>query len=412
MTTFHWLPVATDAAVRSRPWATLALVAANLVAFGAVLGIRGNPGTMYALAFKAVDPTVWTAISSLFVHGGVLQLLGNMIVLSLFGPALEARLGAFRYVTGYLVCGWLSNLAQAAAVLQWTPELSAIPIAGSDGAVSGILGIFAVRLSFARLRLVSANALLREGAVRPARLAIPAALGIAVWFAAPVIARLAGADSGGTLVARWSGGLFGAAFAIVMGLLPAARIERRLAVGALHEKRGDWHAALGEVEGYLRSLPDDPEALAQAGRLFRVTHQDAQAAECFRRAIQSWLRRGDMRQACDAYQEMRRLLGSQAALPPVAQLRVARSFEDLGRASEASRAYEAYGREYPERHAAVLALLRSADIERRALNNPGRARYIYEELLRRDLPPDLATMVRERKQVAERALEQLPLGAV
>src|SRR5688500_20277924 len=51
--------------------------------------------------------------------------------------------------------------------------------------------------------------------------------------------------------------------------LPAARIERRLAVGALHEKRGDWHAALGEVEGYLRSLPDDPEALAQAGRLFR-----------------------------------------------------------------------------------------------------------------------------------------------
>jgi len=130
MTTFHWLPVATDAAVRSRPWATLALVAANLVAFGAVLGIRGNPGTMYALAFKAVDPTVWTAISSLFVHGGVLQLLGNMIVLSLFGPALEARLGAFRYVTGYLVCGWLSNLAQAAAVLQWTPELSAIPIAG------------------------------------------------------------------------------------------------------------------------------------------------------------------------------------------------------------------------------------------------------------------------------------------
>jgi len=95
----------------------------------------------------------------------------------------------------------------------------------------------------------------------------------------------------------------------------------------------------------------------------------------------------------------------------VEQLRVARGFEELGRPSEASRAYEAYGRSYPERHAAALALLRSADIERRALNNPGRARYIYDELLRRELPADIAEMVRERKQVTERALERLHRGA-
>jgi hypothetical protein len=96
---------------------------------------------------------------------------------------------------------------------------------------------------------------------------------------------------------------------------------------------------------------------------------------------------------------MRMLLGAQAVLPPAEQLRVARGFEDLGRASEASRAYEAFGREYPARHSATLALLRSADLERRTLNNPGRARYIYEELLRQELPADLADMVRERNQV-------------
>jgi hypothetical protein len=118
-----------------------------------------------------------------------------------------------------------------------------------------------------------------------------------------------------------------------------------------------------------------------------------------------------MEAACDAYEEMRRLLGTAAVLPPVEQLRVARGFEELGRPSEASRAYEAYGRSYPERHAAALALLRSADIERRALNNPGRARYIYDELLQRELPADIADMVRERKRVTERALERLHRGA-
>src|SRR4051812_19173741 len=58
------------------------------------------------------------------------------------------------------------------------------------------------------------------------------------------------------------------------------------------------------------------------------------------------------------------------------------------------------------RRAAPLALLRSADIERRALGNPGRALYLYEELLKRNLAPDLAEMVGERKVVAERALQQ------
>jgi hypothetical protein len=105
-------------------------------------------------------------------------------------------------------------------------------------------------------------------------------------------------------------------------------------------------------------------------------------------------------------------LGAQATLQPAEQLRVARGFEELGRASEASRAFEAYGREHSERRSATLALLRSADIERRALNNPGRARYIYEELLKQDLPPDLADMVRERKQVTERALDPLACGTV
>jgi membrane associated rhomboid family serine protease len=408
---FYWLPIGTDARVRSTPWTTISLVLVNVLAFGAVLALRGNPETLYGIAFKAAAPTVQTAIASLFIHADFLHLLGNMVFLAVFGPPLESRLGPTRYLIAYLACGWLANLAQAAAILHGSPELVSIPIVGASGAVSGLMGLFVVRLYFARLRFVSATMLFLHGMVRPARFALPAIAGIGLWLTLSMIDQVVVAGSETAYVAHVSGALFGIVFALVMGCAPEGRLERRLALGARYAERGEWYAALGEYEGYLRQAPGDPEALAHAARLLRVTHQDVHSAQRFREAIRAWLARGRVEAACDAYEEMRRLLGGAATLPAVEQLRVARGFEELGRPSEASRAYEAYGMQYPERHAAALAMLRSADIERRALNNPGRARYIYEELLKRDLPADLVEMVRERKQVTERALARLTRGA-
>ena len=407
---FYWLPVGTDARVRRTPWATLSLVLANLVVFG-MARASGDAAALYAVAFKAADPSIATALASLFLHTDVFHLLGNLVFLSVFGPPLESRLRPTRYLIAYFACGWLGNLAQAAAILAWTPELAAAPIVGASGAVSGLIGLFAVRLYFVRLRFVSATVLLLHGTIRPARFALPAIVGLLLWFGLSLVFQLAGASPETALVAHLSGALFGAFFGMVMGLAPEGALERKLAHGARYAERGEWYAALGEYESYLEARPDDPEALAHAARLLRVSHQDARSGARFVEAIQAWLGRGSLAAACDGYDEMRRLLGAAAVLPPIEQLRVARGFEELGRPGEASRAYEAYGRSYPERHAAALALLRSADIERRALNNPGRARYIYEELLQRELPADIAEMVRERKQVTERALERQQQGA-
>ncbi|HEU4334071.1 MAG TPA: tetratricopeptide repeat protein, partial [Candidatus Eisenbacteria bacterium] len=92
-------------------------------------------------------------------------------------------------------------------------------------------------------------------------------------------------------------------------------------------------------------------------------------------------------------------------------LRVARASEELGRPSEASRAYEAYGRRYPERQAAALALLKSAEIERRLLNNPGRARYLYDQILRLPLSEELRAVTENRRRSTERALERQTAAA-
>ncbi len=402
---FYWLPIGTDARVPRTPWVTWSLVAANVFVFAAIHLTPGAVAASYGWAFKAAHPTIGSALASLFMHADPLHLLGNMLFLSVFGPALESRIGGLRFIICYLACGWLSNLAQAAAILSWIPELASVPIVGASGAISGLMGLFLVRLYFARLRFASMTMLLLHGTVRPTRFTLPAIVGIALWFGLTIAQAIALEAPETAYVAHLGGALLGASFGFAMGLASEGRLEHHLARAKRQSERGEWFAALGEVEAYLARVPDDPAVLAQAARIQRVTQQEAQAAARFREAIRLWLKRGSLRDACDGYEEMKRLLGA-VTLPPAELLRVARACEELGRSADASRAYEAYGRRYPERQAAALALLKSAEIERRLLNNHGRARFLYDELLRRPINEATRLLVEERMAATTRILDK------
>ena len=180
----------------------------------------------------------------------------------------------------------------------------------------------------------------------------------------------------------------------------AAHVVR---IGDRYAQRGEWFAALGEYEAYLEKRPGDPEVLICAARVHRVTHQSSRSLGRFREAITGWLKRGEVEEACDAFDEMKRLLGD-VTLPPGDLLRVARGYEERRRPSDASRAYESYGRHYSEAPGAATALLKCADIEWKVLNNPGRAQYVCQELLSKPLPPDVERLARERLRAVEEAL--------
>ncbi len=402
---FYWLPIGTDARVPRVPAVTWSLMAANVFVFAALHFLPGALPASYQWAFKAAHPTVLTAIASLFLHADPIHLLGNLIFLAVFGPPLEMRIGALRFLVCFVACGWLSNLAQAAAILAQFPDLASTPIVGASGAISGLIGLFLVRLYFARLRFASLTMLLLHGTVRPTRFTLPAIVGIALWFLLTIAQALVEERPESATVAHLRGALFGALFGFTMGLAKEGRLEHHLARARRQSERGEWFAALGEVEAYLAQVPDDPHVLAQAARIQRVTQQERQAAERFREAIRLWLREGSYREACDGFEEMKRLLGP-ITLPPGDLLRVARACEGLGRSADASRAYEAYGRHYPERHAAPLALLKSAELGRRRLNNHGRALYLYDELLRRSLDEATRGLVEDRRRSARRALDR------
>lgn len=84
------------------------------------------------------SPTL-TMFTSMFMHGGWMHLLGNMLYLWIFGDNIEASLGHKRYLIFYLLCGVIAALAQGFAV-----PGSTIPMVGASGAISGVLGAYLV----------------------------------------------------------------------------------------------------------------------------------------------------------------------------------------------------------------------------------------------------------------------------
>ena len=78
-------------------------------------------------------------LTSLFLHGGWLHLLGNMLFLWVFGNNIEDALGFVRFIPFYLVCGVAAALAQA-----FSDPDSSIPLIGASGAISGVLGAYLV----------------------------------------------------------------------------------------------------------------------------------------------------------------------------------------------------------------------------------------------------------------------------
>ena len=80
-------------------------------------------------------PVYFNFLSSMFMHGDIMHIVGNMLFLFIFGDNIENRIGHIRYAVFYIICG----LAAAAGQITMGPD-SIIPMLGASGAISGVLG--------------------------------------------------------------------------------------------------------------------------------------------------------------------------------------------------------------------------------------------------------------------------------
>jgi membrane associated rhomboid family serine protease len=84
-------------------------------------------------------PIYLTALTSMFMHGSWMHLIGNMVYLVIFGDQVEDRLGHLRFLIFYLVCG----IAATVAHVSFNPT-SVVPCVGASGAIAGVLGAYLV----------------------------------------------------------------------------------------------------------------------------------------------------------------------------------------------------------------------------------------------------------------------------
>jgi membrane associated rhomboid family serine protease len=90
-----------------------------------------------------------TLITSMFLHGGWLHLLGNMLYLWIFGDQIEDRLGHMRFAAFYLLCGLAAGIAQVAVM----PD-AVVPTLGASGAIAGVLGAYWIRFPHNSVRVL------------------------------------------------------------------------------------------------------------------------------------------------------------------------------------------------------------------------------------------------------------------
>lgn len=112
-----------------------------------------------------------TVVTAMFLHGGWMHLIGNMLYLWVFGDNVEDRLGRLQYLLFYLLTGVVANLAQVLADPQ-----SPVPLIGASGAVAGVLGAYF--LTYPRARVLTLMPL----GIFITMVQVPAVVFLFLWF--------------------------------------------------------------------------------------------------------------------------------------------------------------------------------------------------------------------------------------
>ncbi len=125
---------------RTTPIVTIALIVTNVLVFLFELSL-GPAVDDFTLYFGLVPAAFsWVAVfTSMFLHGGLLHVAGNMLYLWIFGDNVEDRMGHGRFLVFYLLCGIAAALAQTIAA----PD-SVVPMVGASGAIAGVMGAYFV----------------------------------------------------------------------------------------------------------------------------------------------------------------------------------------------------------------------------------------------------------------------------
>ncbi|MBH0188075.1 MAG: rhomboid family intramembrane serine protease [Nitrospira sp.] len=197
------IPLHDDNPTERFPFITIIFIAVCVSVFLYQESLPQKPGEAFVFHYGAIPAMVFghaalpentavaipaslTLLTSMFLHGGWMHLLGNMLYLWIFGNNIEDSMGHAKYIVFYILCGVLAALAHA-----MTDPSSQIPMVGASGAISAVLGAYL-------LLYPRAHVLVLLPALGMTRIAAGVVLGM--WFVTQLV-------SGGMSIGAQGGGV-------------------------------------------------------------------------------------------------------------------------------------------------------------------------------------------------------------
>lgn len=182
------------------PYVTYILMAVNIVIFLSYFSIMQDARLINAFwsdwalipARLEAGQGTYTLFTSMFLHGGWMHLIGNMLFLFIFGDNIEDEMGHIRYLVFYLVAG-----AAAGWIQYITAPMSMVPMVGASGAIAGVMGAYLLLFPKAKVDILIIFIVFFR--IFP----IPAWIMLAVWFALQFVGGI-GTDPDAGGVAYWA----------------------------------------------------------------------------------------------------------------------------------------------------------------------------------------------------------------
>jgi membrane associated rhomboid family serine protease len=209
----------------SAPVVTILIIVANVVAFFYELSLD-DWSRNHLIALYGIVPArlhYVSVLTSMFLHGGWMHIIGNMWFLWIFGDNVEDILGHFQFLVFYLLCG----IAAAGLQIVASPD-SSVPMIGASGAIAGVMGAYLVK--FPRSRILTLVFFFFITAVE-----IPAAFLLIYWF---VIQLFSGVGSVAYSQHSQGGVAF---FAHVGGFVAGILLIWLLPTNPRYQRRRDLH---------------------------------------------------------------------------------------------------------------------------------------------------------------------------
>jgi len=199
------IPLHDDNPTTITPIVTIAFIVVCVLVFLYQVSLPDEAGELFVFQYGAIPsvvfgqaalpaevgkfPAALSLLTSMFLHGGWLHLIGNMLYLWIFGNNIEDVMGHKRFIVFYVLCGILAALSHAL-----TDPSSSVPMVGASGAISGVLGAYLLLFPRSRVLVIIPLGFLSR------MMYVPAGFVLGLWFVMQVL-------SGGMSLGRAGGGV-------------------------------------------------------------------------------------------------------------------------------------------------------------------------------------------------------------